>query len=96
MRWSGPSTTGPQTSPRPSHRQHAQVQDVLPRGQPLTRRGQQQRELGIGMRGPDVFHLLDLPASARDDLDRYRALSGADLAHEPRDHPRRLPREGSY
>src|SRR5450830_1066008 len=45
-------------------RQGAQVQDVLTRGQALTRRGQQQRELGIGMRRPDVLNLLDLPAPA--------------------------------
>jgi hypothetical protein len=81
--------------PRRDHRQVPEVQDVLIRGQALTRGGQQQRKLGIGMRGAHVLDLLDLPASARDDLDRDRSGGGADLAHEPRDHTRRLPRRGS-
>jgi hypothetical protein len=33
-------------------RMSSALQDTLPRGQPLTRRCQQQRELGIGMGGP--------------------------------------------
>jgi hypothetical protein len=44
----------------------------LPRGQPLARRSQQQRELSIGMRGPHVLDPLNLPAPARDDLNRNR------------------------
>lgn len=43
-----------------------------PRGQPLTRRCQQQRELGIGMRGSHMPGPFDLPAPARDDLNRDR------------------------
>lgn len=43
-------------------RQVPQIQDTLPRGQPLTRRCQQQRELGIGMGRPHVLDPLDLPA----------------------------------
>ena len=58
--------------PRRDHRQVPQVQDVLAWGQPLTRGCQQQRELGIGMRGPHVLDPLDLPAPARDDLNRDR------------------------
>jgi hypothetical protein len=60
------------------HRQIPQTQDSLPRGQPLTCRRQQQRELGIGMRGPhvldplDPLDPLDLPAPARNDLNRDR------------------------
>jgi hypothetical protein len=46
--------------------------DVLTWGQPLTRGCQQQRELGIGMRRPHVLDPLDLPAPARDDLNRDR------------------------
>lgn len=35
-------------------------------------RAVQQRELGIGMRGPHVLDPLDLPPLARDDLNRDR------------------------
>jgi hypothetical protein len=58
--------------PPRDHRQVPQIQDVLTLGQPLTRGCQQQRELGIGMRGPYVLDPLDLPAPARDDLNRDR------------------------
>jgi len=58
--------------PRRDHRQVPQVQDVLTWGQPLTRGCQQQRELGIGMRGTRVLDPLDLPAPARNDLNRDR------------------------
>ena len=51
--------------PGRDHRQVPQIQDALPRGQPLTRRCQQQRELGVGMRGPHVLDPLHLPALAR-------------------------------
>ena len=58
--------------PRRDHRHVTQVQDVLTWGQPFTRGCQQQREPGIGMRGPHVLDPLDLPAPARDDLNRDR------------------------
>jgi hypothetical protein len=58
--------------PRRDHRQVPQVQDVLTRGQPLARGCQQQRELGISMRGPHMLDPHGLPAPPRDDLNRDR------------------------
>jgi len=56
--------------PRRDHRQVPQIQDILTWGKPLARGRQQQPKLGIGMRGPHVLDPLDLPAPARDDLNR--------------------------
>ena len=77
---------------RHQHGHLSQVQHVLPGPQPLTGRGQQQRQLAVTVRGPDVLDPLDLPTPTRDDLDRDRPGSGADRAHEPRDHSRKLAR----
>ncbi len=92
------SRTSPVSTRRPAPRRGLghlpQIQDLLARRQPVPRRCQQQRKLGIGVRRPHVLNPLDLASPARHDLNRYRSRSSADLAHEPRDHPSRLARRG--
>jgi hypothetical protein len=71
---------------RRDRRQVSQIQLVLARRQPIPRRRQQQRQIGVRARRPQVLNLLHGPAPARDDLDRHRPGGSPDLAHEPRDH----------
>jgi hypothetical protein len=49
----------------------------------FTSRGKQQRELGIGVRGPEVPGPLGPLTAARHDLDRGRPGRRADLANQP-------------
>ena len=71
--------------------QHPQVEDLLPRTQPLPRGLDQQLQLSIGMSRAHMVDLDNPPALASDDLDRDRTRGRAHLPHEPRRHPPRLP-----
>lgn len=93
----GPAARGPVrdiVDPRRHTRQLSQVQRVLTRKEPLTSCRQQQRQLRVGVGRPQMLHPLDLLSAARHDLHRDRPRRRADLANEPRDHPRMLPRRG--
>jgi hypothetical protein len=57
-------------------------------GDRRSRAAKQQRQVGVRAGRPEVLHLLDRPALARDDLDHHRSGGGADLAYGPRDPPK--------
>jgi hypothetical protein len=81
--------------PRRHARQVSQVQHVQPRRETFRSHRQQQHQLRVAVGRAQVLHLLDLPTPTRHDLRRDRPRRRADLANEPRDHGRRLPRRGS-
>lgn len=81
--------------PRHDGRDVSQVEHILARVEPPASSCQQQRELAVGVRGPEMLNLLGLPPATRHDLHRDRSGRCADLTDEPRNHPRRLPCRGS-
>jgi len=59
--------------------------------QAFTRRREQQRQVGVGVRGADVVDLHDLAVVLDHDLDRDSTRGGPHPTHEPRTHQPRLP-----
>ena len=58
--------------------------------QPIRSRGQQQRQLGIGVRRTHMIDLDDPAAFLDHDLHSHRSGGGPHSPHEPRCHPGRL------
>jgi hypothetical protein len=69
--------------PRRLGRQLSEVESLLTRLHALTRRRQQQRELGIGVSGTDVLDLHGLTVVLDHQLDRDRARGRPHPTHEP-------------
>jgi len=60
---------------------------VTARYKPCLRARQQQRQLLVGVRRPDVLDPRQLPTLPSHELHRDRTGSRPDLAHEPRNDP---------